>query len=195
MPKLEIWWCAKEEVLPGSAAFGLAYTCAHAWWVDDTTVVNAVVGWTATRYYVFVLCRALGKISLGIDTHWAVWHAAGHAFESVGCYALAVGEVEGRFRWSWSMWPQNRWAEAWCVACRARNARDRLHCNPPERVSSANSSLLPPPLMNQCCSRPRCPRVRLCNCCSDPQGSKKELRSNNTSTEDQKPKWRVPACM
>ena len=49
MPKLEIWWCAKEEVLPGSAAFGLAYTCAHAWWVDDTTVVNAVVGWTATR--------------------------------------------------------------------------------------------------------------------------------------------------
>ena len=60
MPKLEIWWCAKEEVLPGSAAFGLAYTCAHAWWVDDTTVVNAVVGWTATRPLLcnIVLCRA-----------------------------------------------------------------------------------------------------------------------------------------
>ena len=62
LPKLEIWWCAKEEVLPGSAAFGLAYTCAHAWWVDDTTVVNAVVGWTQQPaimylYYAVLLVR------------------------------------------------------------------------------------------------------------------------------------------
>jgi hypothetical protein len=77
-----------------------------------------------------ILCfRCSWKISLGVDTHWAVWHAAGHAFESVGCYGLAYGEVDGRFRWSWSMWPQNRWAEAWCAARTARNARDRLYCN------------------------------------------------------------------
>ena len=111
MPKLEIWWCAKEEVLPGSAAFGLAYTCAHAWWVDDTTVVNAVVGWTATRYYVFVLCRARGKISLGIYTHWAVWHAAGHLLMLVGSIALASGNVEDKFRLSLSIWPRNCWVE------------------------------------------------------------------------------------
>ena len=103
MPKLEIWWCAKEEVLPGSAAFGLAYTCAHAWWVDDTTVVKAVVGWTATTImYCFMPCGPCScpcsswKISLGIDTHWAVWHAAGHLSMLVGSIALASGNCGGQ---------------------------------------------------------------------------------------------------
>ena len=103
MPKLEIWWCAKEEVLPGSAA----YTCAHAWWVDDTTVVKAVVGWTATTImYCFMPCSSW-KISLGIDTHWAVWHAAGHLSMLVGSIALASGNVEDKFRLSLSIWPRN----------------------------------------------------------------------------------------
>ena len=126
MPKLEIWWCAKEEVLPGSAAFGLAYTCAHAWWVDDTTVVKAVVGWTATTImYCFMPCSSW-KISLGIDTHWAVWHAAGHLSMLVGSIALASGNVEDKFRLSLSIWPRNCWVEtgaAFVLACFARTTR------------------------------------------------------------------------
>ena len=107
----------KREVLPGSAAFGLAYTCAHAWWVDDTTVVNAVVGWTATRYYVFVFYAVRrGKISLGIYTHWAVWHAAGHLLMLVGSIALASGNVEDKFRLSLSIWPRNCWVETGAAA-------------------------------------------------------------------------------
>ena len=126
MPKLEIWWCAKEEVLPGSAA----YTCAHAWWVDDTTVVKAVVGWTATTImYCFMPCstsRSSWKISLGIDTHWAVWHAAGHLSMLVGSIALASGNVEDKFRLSLSIWPRNCWVEtgaAFVLACFARTTR------------------------------------------------------------------------
>lgn len=92
-----------------------------------------------------ILCfRCSWKISLGVDTHWAVWHAAGHAFESVGCYGLAYGEVDGRFRWSWSMWPQNRWAEAWCAA-----RTTACIAIMPERVSFADSSLLPPPIVDE----------------------------------------------
>ena len=129
MPKLEIWWCAKEEVLPGSAA----YTCAHAWWVDDTTVVKAVVGWTATTImYCFMPCGPCScpcsswKISLGIDTHWAVWHAAGHLSMLVGSIALASGNVEDKFRLSLSIWPRNCWVEtgaAFVLACFARTTR------------------------------------------------------------------------
>ena len=119
MPKLEIWWCAKEEVLPGSAAFGLAYTCAHAWWVDDTTVVTKR-SWAGQqpqtiRMYCFMPCSSW-KISLGIDTHWAVWHAAGHLSMLVGSIALASGNVEDKFRLSLSIWPRNCWVETGAAA-------------------------------------------------------------------------------
>ena len=92
------------------ASFALVYTFAHGWWGDDTTVVNAV-GWTANTFGIFCF-RCSWKVSLGNSTHWAVWHAAGHASMLVGSICLAIGSVEDKFSWSLSMWPRNSWAEA-----------------------------------------------------------------------------------
>ena len=90
-------------------------------------------GLDSNHYYVLFYAvltppgpRGRFRFSLGIDTHWAVWHAAGHLSMLVGSIALASGNVEDKFRLSLSIWPRNCWVEtgaAFVLACFARTTR------------------------------------------------------------------------